>query len=191
MEKLINKIKKIPRNYFSLADIRKISDLDDNSLKVALNRLVKNQELIKISHRLFSLDDSKINWEQLAVGIYGPSYLSFEWILAKNNILSQQPVNLTLATSKRSKSMETSRNIITYHHLRNNLFWGYEKNDKIVSAFPEKAFLDLAYLSLNGYAKFDINEMNLKYLDKKKIKIFADKFKSARLIKLLINKKII
>jgi len=36
-------------------------------------------------------------------------------------------------------------------------------------------------LSLNGYANFDIEEMNLILLDKKRIKYFLKKFKNKRL----------
>ena len=42
MTKLAEKIKSIPKTYFYLADIRKISDFSDKSLKIMLNRLIKN-----------------------------------------------------------------------------------------------------------------------------------------------------
>ncbi|MFA6306582.1 MAG: hypothetical protein WCV70_01675 [Patescibacteria group bacterium] len=185
MEKLIKKINKIPKSYFSLADIRKISGLNDASLKVALSRLVKSEALIKASHRLYALPDAIINWEEVAIASYRPSYLSFEWILAKYNILSQQPAGLTLATLKRSKNLATCRNPIIYHHLQESLFWGYEKKDKILAAHPEKSLIDLAYLSLNGYAKFDPEEMNLKPLNKNKIKQYLRKINNKKLTNLV------
>lgn len=185
MEKLIQKINKIPKSYFSLADIRKISGLNDASLKVSLSRLVKNKGLIKISHRLYALPDAIINWEEVAIESYHPSYLSFEWVLANHNILSQQPASLTLATLKRSKNLETCQNTIIYRHLQERLFWGYERKEKTLAAFPEKALIDLAYLSLNGYAKFDPEEMNLKLLNKNKIKQFLNKINNKKLTKLV------
>jgi len=185
MEKLIQKINKIPKSYFSLADIRKISGLNDASLKVALSRLVKNKVLIKASHRLYALPDAIINWEEIAIASYRPSYLSFEWILAKHNILSQQPASLTLATLKRSKNLATCQNPIIYHHIQESLFWGYEKKEKILAAYSEKALIDLAYLSLNGYAKFDPEEMNLKLLNKNKIKQYLRKINNKKLTNLV------
>ena len=185
MEKLIKKINKIPKNYFSLADIRKISGLNDASLKVALSRLVKNKGLIKISDSLYALPDAIIKWEEAAIASYRPSYLSFEWILAKYNILSQQPASLTLATLRRSKKLETCQNPMIYRHLQKSLFWGYEQKDKILAAYPEKALIDLAYLSLNGYAKFDPEEMNLKLLNKNRIKQYLRKINNKKLTNLV------
>lgn len=185
MEKLIQKINKIPKSYFSFADIRKVAGMEDASLKVALSRMIKRGELLRIEKGIYAKDISKINWEQLACENYRPSYISFESALAKYNILSQRPMNLTLAAAKRSRRAKMLDNTVIYRHIQPKLFWGYFKEDSYLIAEPEKAFLDLAYLSLNGYAKFDPEEMNLDFLDKKKIKVYLKKFDSARLNKLM------
>ena len=187
MTKLIQKIKTIPKSYFSFTDLKKISSLNDESLKVAISRMIKNREIIKLRKGVYTLDISKINWENFAVEMYSPSYLSFEWALAKHNILSQKPVNLTLATSKRSRKIITPQNVIIYHHLQPKLFWGFIREENYLIAEPEKAFLDLAYLSLNGYAKFDIEEMNLELLDKVKLKKYLRKINYQRLNNLLLK----
>ena len=72
-----------------------------------------------------------------------------------------------------------------YHHIDQRLFWGYQKLENVFLAEPEKAFLDLAYLSLNGYAKFDLEEMNLDLLDKNILKKYLKKFKNKRLEKII------
>ncbi len=185
MTKLIQKIKNIPKSHFSFADLKKISDLSDESLKVAISRMIKNKEITKLKKGVYASDIFKVNWEGFAVETHNPSYLSFEWALAKYNILSQKPINLTLTTSKRSKKITTPQNIIIYHHLQPKLFWGFVKEDNYLLAEPEKAFLDLAYVSLNGYAKFDVEEMNLELLDKIKLKKYLKKFNYKRLNDLL------
>ena len=187
MQKLIDKIKTIPKDYFTLNDLKKISHFKDNSLKVIVNRLVKSEQLIKLGHKFYSNDTSKIDWEKLACEIYAPSYLSFEWALAKHNVLSQQPMHLTLATSHRTKTIKLQNKNIFYHHLKPELFWGYTQDRKIFLAEPEKAWLDLAYLSLNGYAKFDVEEMNLALLDKNKLKEYLKKFKNKKLEKVIFQ----
>ena len=187
MSKLLQKINKIPKNWFTFADIRKIGGLDDKSLAVTLSRMIKKGELTRLAGGIYTMDTSKIDWEQFAVENYAPSYLSFESALARHNVLSQQPVNLTLATINRGHSLKNSQNIIIYRHIQPKLFWGYAKEDNILLAEPEKAFLDLAYLSLNGYAKFDPEEMNLDLLNKNKLKLYLKKFDSSRLSK-LVNK---
>ena len=143
MTKLIQKIKNIPKSYFSFIDLKKISDLSDENLKVTVSRMIKNRKITKLTKGIYTLDISKINWESFAVEMYSPSYLSFEWVLAKYNILNQKPINLTLATGKRSKKIITPQNIIIYHHLQPKLFWGFIREENYLTAEPEKAFLDL------------------------------------------------
>ncbi len=185
MSKLLQKINNIPKAWFSFADIRKITGLDDRSLAVSLSRMIKRGKLIKVAKGIYATDDSKIDWEQFAIEKYPPSYISFESALARRNILSQQPASLTAATTNRSKKMKMLKNMIIYRHIQPKLFWGYKKEENTLMAEPEKAFLDLAYLSLNGYAKFDPEEMNLDFLDKQKIKVYLKKFNFPRLTTLI------
>lgn len=185
MNKLMQKIKLIPKNYFSFADIRKISGLKEQSLKVALSRLAKDGQVTRIGRGFYSLDAAKINWGKIALEIYGPGYVSFESVLADHGILSQKPSNLTIATTKRSRKMETAGLLIFYRHINPELFWGFSNQDGILTATPEKAFLDLAYLSLNGYAHFDVEEMNLDLLDKKRLKEYLNKIDNRKLDKLV------
>jgi len=182
LEKQLNKIKK---SYFSFADLRKITQLNDASLQVAISRLIKAGEIIGLTKGYYCLNKAEVNWQKMALEIYEPSYLSFEWALSQYDILSQKTYALTLATTKRAKQVEAGDIIISYHHIKAGLFFGYELRDGYLIAEPEKAFLDLAYLSLNGYARFDAEEMNLGLLDKDKIKSYLKKFKSRRLEKLI------
>lgn len=185
MEKLIEKINKIPKGYFSFADLRKISALDDGSLRVAASRLLKSGKIISLVKGIYAVDLSKISLERFAVENYAPSYLSFEWALGRFDILSQKTYSLTLATTRQTKKTSTSAGAIIYRRLKPGLFWGYKNEDGYLIAEPEKAFLDLAYLSLNGYGKFDPAEMNLGLLNKKKIKAYLKKINSKRLSALI------
>ena len=185
MEKLIEKINKIPKGYFSFADLRKISDLNDGSLRVAVSRLLKSGKIISLIKGIYTADPSKISWESFAVETYAPSYLSFEWALGRYNILSQKSYSLTMATTRQTKKISTPAGGIIYRQIKPELFWGYKKEDGYLIAEPEKAFLDLAYLSLNGYGKFDPTEMNLSLLAKKKIKAYLKKINSNKLFSLV------
>lgn len=185
MQKLLDKIKNIPKGYFSLMDIRKIAELKEGTLKVVLSRLVAAGKIKKLGQKFYATDLQKVDWEKFAVEVYAPSYLSFESVLSMRGILSQQVAHLTLATTNRTKTTETPDADIIYHHINQDLSWGYVNYDGILIADSEKAFLDLAYLSLNGYAKFDPEEMNLSLLDEKRIKVYLRKFKSKKLENLL------
>ncbi len=187
MSKLEKQINKIPKSYFSINDLAKIVDLDRNALKVAISRAIKKGELLKLTKGYYAKDIDNISLENLAVNIYKPSYVSFQSALNHYNILSQQTMALTLATTKRKKEINIYDNLIIYHHINNNLFWGYLKQDNYLLAEAEKAFLDLAYLSLNGYAHFDPSEMNLDLIDKRKLKKHLNKFKNKKLNLLIEN----
>ncbi|MCK5510445.1 type IV toxin-antitoxin system AbiEi family antitoxin domain-containing protein [Candidatus Parcubacteria bacterium] len=176
MNKLIQKLNKIPKGYFTFNDIKKISATREASLKVAINRLVKKGKLKRLIRGYYAVDSLRVDLEKFSIDIYKPSYLSFEWALAYYNILSQQSHAITLASIKRCKSYEINNTVIRYHQIQEKYFWGFKKINSILIAEPEKAFLDQIYLSLNGCVLFDVEEMDLKNLNIKKIKKYLKKF---------------
>lgn len=185
MIKLIDKLKSIPKSYYSFADIRKIADMDDQSLKVALSRLVQRGTITRLMKGVYTHDLFFLNMEEFALRVYAPSYISFEWVLAHHGILSQQPHAITLATTRRTKQIETPQNMLVYHHIQPKLFWGYTVHDTLLMAEPEKAFLDLAYISLNGYAMWNWQDMNLSSLNTDILKKYLKKFRNAHLSKIV------
>jgi len=171
MNKLIKKIQTIPKNYYTYADIRKIAGLSDASLRVALARLVKNQEITRLCQGYYAIDPAQVDYEQLACEIYAPSYLSLEWVLARAGVLSQQPATLTLVTQNRAKKIMVGNTQISYQHLKPEMWRGYEQTNNTLSATPAKALLDWQYLAKNGYASAPpYEEMNLELLNRKKLK---------------------
>ncbi|MCX6796265.1 MAG: hypothetical protein NTW06_02080 [Candidatus Falkowbacteria bacterium] len=185
MSELKKEIKKIKKGFFSYSDLRKITKMNDNSLRVAVSRMVKSGEIEKLVKGYYCFDLADVDWGKLALEIYCPSYLSFEWALGYYDILSQKTYGLTLATVKRSRKFNTAKENIIFRHIQPKLYWGYVMKDGYLIAEPEKAFLDLAYLSLNGYAKFDKEEMDINKLDRKKIKSYLKRIRSKKLNKLL------
>ncbi len=186
MNKLIKKLKDIPKRYFTLTDIKKISSISEESLRVAMSRLVKNGEIRRISRGIYSVDLDEINWESFACETYQPSYISFESALAIHNVLSQKPVHITLATTNRSKRMAIKDKSIIYRHIQPDLFWGFEKSGSYLIADPEKALLDLIYLSLRGYAKFDCEEIDLGFINKEKLNKYLKIFDISRMNDIVI-----
>lgn len=176
MSELQKKISRIPKATFTLADIRKVTDMDDESLRVSMNRMVKNGTVTRITRGVYAHDLGRVDWEKLAQELYAPSYLSFEYTLGRAGVLCQKSYALTLATSQRTKTIETTSIAIIYHHIQSRLYWGYVREGNIFVAEPEKAFLDLAYLSLRGHVIFDPDEMNLFLLDLAKIEKYLKKF---------------
>ncbi len=176
MSRLKEQIKTIPKDYFTLQDIKKVSSLEVKSLRVSMNRLVKRGEVERIFRGFYSSDSASVNWKKMACEIYQPAYVSFESALSLHNILSQKPMQIILATTNRSRKINLAGRVVVYRHLKPNLFWGYQRKDGFLLAEPEKAFLDLAYLSSRGYAKLDLEEMNLDFINQKKLKRYLKKF---------------
>ncbi len=183
LKKQLNKIKK---SYFSFTDLQKISRLDDASLRVAVSRMITAGEIFSLAKGYYCLDKANLDLKKMALEIYAPSYLSFEWALGHYGIMSQKSHALTLATTKRARQIEIGGMLVCYRHLQPSLFFGYLHRDGYLIAEPEKAFLDLAYLSLNGYANFDAEDMSMELLNKNKLKEYLKKFKNKRLNKLTV-----
>ncbi|MBP9751826.1 MAG: hypothetical protein KBD19_03135 [Candidatus Moranbacteria bacterium] len=181
MRGLIQDIERIPKEYFSITDIAKISSLSDGSLWVALSRLVKQKKLSRLARGWYARDIVRVDFEALALDVSSGGYISFESALARYGVLSQQPMAITVATKGPGKSIIAGGREFLYRHLQPKLLWGYRKEGDILVADPEKAFLDLAYLSLNGYAHFDPGEMDTSLLDRKIIDRYLKRIGSSRL----------
>ena len=185
---LFEQIQTIPKDYFSFNDIRKISPLGYNSLKVSLSNLVKIGKIQKLTRGYYAKNLPSTNMELFALEYIKPSYLSFEWALGYYGLLSQQSYALTLATTKRGKTVELkggSDELLVYRHLQKKHFWGFQKKGNILIAEPEKAFLDQAYLSLNGATILDLDEINLNNLNQNKLKKYLKQFADKRLERLI------
>jgi len=185
MSILYNKIKQIPKSYFTINDLKKVVESSDGGLKVGLSRLVKSGKIYRLVRGYYTTDISSVNWEQFGIEYGAPSYLSFEWALGYYDILSQQAHLLTLATTGRNKIIDTDGVGLVYRHIQKKHFWGFKQDSGFLIAEPEKAFLDQAYLSLNGYAMFDIAEMDLDNLNYKKLKQYLKKFNNKKLNKII------
>lgn len=79
-----------------------------------------------------------------------PSYLSFEYTLAKYALLSEPVEALTAATTKSTREIKNSFGVFRYYSLPERLFTGYAasggKNRPVFEAVKEKALFDYLYL---------------------------------------------
>lgn len=176
MVELIKTLTSLNKAYFTSADLEKITGLAKNSLKVAIYRLVKKGLLAKIKRGVFQLAFSPVDVKKIANQLYYPSYLSFESALSQYGILSQIPYAETFATPKRSKKITLWETQVEYRQLQKELFFGYVLANGIYIAEPEKAILDQLYLVSRGKTVVNIEELDLRDIDKKKLDFYAKKF---------------
>lgn len=94
-----------------------------------------------------------VSLEILANRIYGPSYVSFESVLARAGLIPEEVRNLVSATPKRNRDVDTPLGRFSYRHLPREAYsFGYVREDLpdetgYLIARPEKAILDLLYMT--------------------------------------------
>lgn len=160
IKKIIELAEKMP--YFSVENL-KLAGLSENYLRVALCRLVKKNEFLRIKKGLYTtknfVEKCKVEnkyslfLESLASQMYSPSYLSLDYILYGYNLLTELPINFTLVTKNKTANFNNGLGNFIYHKIRDNLFFGFEpvKNDNflVYKATKAKALFDFLYLRKN------------------------------------------
>ena len=206
-EKIKNAIKDLP--YFRIENLTVI-EKNKKYLRILLCRLSQRGEIIPLKKGVYVskkyIDTLEKNnnmnkyLEFIANILYEPAYLSTEYILGENNILSEVSNNFTLITKKKTKKFSNKLGFFDYHHIKENLFVGFNlcKKDEyfIKKASLAKALFDFLYLrknilrnktavkelrlNLGNFGKKDIKELK-KYIKteggKKMDSIFNDLFK--------------
>ena len=196
-------IKELP--FFKIENLLAI-DENKNNLRILLSRMKSKNEISAIKRGIYVHSDylSKVNVlrkkkdydEFIACLAYQPSYLSLEYVLAENGILSESVFNFTLATTTKTYKLTNEFGNFFYYHFKNELFIGYniiKKHEYLIyKATLAKALFDFLYLrknillnrdmvnelrlNLGGLNKKDKNELK-KYIkiegSKKMLKIFS------------------
>ena len=172
----IKKLQNFDRDYFTIADLEKITGLARPSLIVALSRFTSRGVLIRLKRGVYALKGSSLKMEKIANQLYYPSYLSFESALSCYGILSQSPYIQTFATTKPPKRFTLGETEIEFRQLKKELFFGYTLKDDIYIAEPEKALLDQLYMVSIGKATLAVKELDLRIIKKIVLSKYAKQF---------------
>jgi predicted transcriptional regulator of viral defense system len=76
-----------------------------------------------------------------------PAYVSFLSALNHHGIIDQIPREISVASLDRAHRIETDLGTFAIHHLRPELFGGWQETSRGRVATPEKAIFDLMYVS--------------------------------------------
>lgn len=116
-----------------------------------IRRLVDNGKLIPIVRGLYETD-ANIPGYCLASSIYGPSYLSFEFALARHGLIPEAVYHYTSATfeKKRAKEYRTPFGVFQYRDVPSEAYplgiiLHMEEGYSCQIASPEKALADQLY----------------------------------------------
>ncbi len=112
-----------------------------------------------------------------------PCYISLEYALSRQGLLSQNVFTITLVTTQLPYTYRSDDTIFEYHQLKRALFWGYQREGTVLMAKPEKALLDLIYIRYTRGTALNrdsldslIDDMYLEELDREKLQRYAKDF---------------
>ena len=182
---IYNAILSSTRTVFTMQSLSLLSDACDKvQLAKSLNYYVSKGALLNLRRGIYS--KPIYNEQELACSILQPSYISLEYVLARSGVTFQYSKQLT-CVSYQTRDIVVDGKEIAFRQI-NPMAWtnmlGIEQRDNIAIATPERAFLDMMYLSA-GNCYFD----NLHPLDKKLVRemlpVYHSKVLTERVMKML------
>ncbi len=183
---IIKKLKQEGISLFTPSDFKKIFQIKkENTAYKSLERLTQKGILKRLIKKKYLFTFSESDDFQIANFLYSPSYISLESALSFYGIITQFPYQIASITPKKTKTIKTLGKEFSYSHIKPELFFGFEKKEKFLIAFPEKALFDYLYLCSKGLRGFERDDFDLKMIDKKKFLFILKKTKQEKLKKFL------
>jgi hypothetical protein len=141
------------------ASLRAFGEVRLRALYQNIGRWVNSGEIIRLKNGLYvtktHVDRSlHTRWflELIANKLTSPSYLSLEYVLQKNSLLTEATYPVTSITLKTTRRFENKLGIFEYRHLHPGLYSDFEQHrygsNIIYEATPAKALFDYLYLNL-------------------------------------------
>jgi predicted transcriptional regulator of viral defense system len=143
---------------------------------------------LKVRNGLYVLRSNPPGEEAIANRLYAPSYISFEYALARYNIIPESVYAITSVTTRITREFIVNNRSYTYSHIKKKAYRGYkaEKIDgtTILIAEPEKALAD--YLYFVDLKRKTLNErLDASKIKRKAVLEYARLFGRPSLVKLV------
>lgn len=123
--------------------------------------------------------------------IYTPSYLSLEYVLFENNIITENVYAFTLVTTKKTAKFSNSFWTFNYRSIKEPFYGDYEVHKQnwfsFYKATPEKALFDYLYLKKNFIFSASYLEelrINRENVNMRKFQKLIKKYKSRKMEKI-------
>ncbi len=162
--------------YFTIEAVKQLLGDDSaatGTIQTALYRWMKAEQIIQLkngmymTHRFYEMHRANINFAPMISAILIPqSYLSLEYILQRNAILTDMTYTITAVTLKQTRVFENKLGTFSYRHIKANIYQGFLFSEfmgiPIAQATVAKALFDFFYFrplkSGRCLAGFDIAE---------------------------------
>lgn len=168
---------------------------DLNQVRLQISRWVQDGKVIRIHKGLYTLAEPyrKVNPDPfyIANALKKASCVSLHSALSWYGMIPEFVPSVTSITTGRPQTIETPLGRFEFRHVSKKYFWGYEhvvlkNNIHVFIACPEKALLDLIYLTpdsdhmayLEGLRLQNFDQMNQSRLSQ-----FAQKYKSKKMMR--------
>jgi len=194
-EDLLSKVSKVP--CFTTRFLAAGEDL--SQIRLQLSRWVKRGRLIKLHKGLYSLSEPyrRVRPEPfyIANSLKSASYVSLQSALGWYGLIPEFVPVVTSITTGRPQTIQTPMGRFDFRHINKSFYWGYQQvelsaGQTVFIARPEKALLDLVYLTASGDKEGFIEELriqNLEQIDKAVLREFSDRAQSLKLKRALRN----
>jgi predicted transcriptional regulator of viral defense system len=161
-------------------------------VRVQLSRWVSEGKILQIKRGLYVVAKPYRNKEPhpflIANMIKKASYISLQSALEYYGIIPEYVPKITSVTTERPEEISTRLGSFLFKHLKKELFWGYKEQEIIKGtgvfiATPEKALLDLIYLTPDSDNLAYIEELrlqNIEKLDTDLLTYYSNRFKKPK-----------
>lgn len=176
-------------------DVNQVRMVQPDFDRSALTRWMAQGYIIQLKNGFYAF----MEWTMMpgadqivANQMYRPSYISLYSALAFYGMIPEFVAHTTSVTTLKTASFSNEMGAFDYRHIKPDLFWGYHMIDsinqrKILIALPEKALLDLLYLTPSLKSEDDMLQLRLdedymtNEFDWVQARLFLERFKSKAL----------
>ena len=174
--------------------------LHSNNKQAIRNQLTRWSSrglLIKLRRGIYILNEADrkipVSKAYIANQLYGPSYISLEYVLGHYGLIPERVYDVTSVTTKKTMSIQNSLADFAYSHLKPKAYRGFEvfKDESGFSylmATPEKAILDFIYFNMKKFRQpyrkvFEISYrfQNIDILKPERLKMLVELFDNRKM----------
>ena len=168
------------------------------AMRNQLNRWQSKGLIVRLKKGIYMLnrDDRRVEPSRifLANRLYGPSYVSLEFVLNFYGLIPERAADVTCVTTKKTARFINEFGTFIYQHIKPDAFRGFksakdEAGLPVFIAEPEKAVVDFIYLNLSKFAKPEKERFaqsfrfqNTEKLSEKKIMFYVGLFSNRKLL---------
>jgi len=156
------------------AALLQVGDVSRKELSVQLSRWVGSGRLIRLRRGVYAIAKPYRQAEPhpflVANTLRRNSYVSLQSVLAFHGLIPEYVPVCTSVTTSRSEKLETELGTYVYRRIGSRYFFGFGRqevapNQHSFVAMPEKALLDLVYLTPGGETPEYLQELRLQHVD--------------------------